>query len=92
MVSVMNTVDKNIITVVTDTMDSLCKYKLGDELLYTAAFPEYHVKIVNRMFIENDTEDVNYRVSRRYNVQYGCIRLDCIDYLEAAQHELEEVK
>ena len=77
---------------IVNVINESCKYKLGDELLYNAAYPAYHVKIVSRMIIENDTEDKDYNVSTQYEVEYGCIRLGRIDYVIACEHELEEIE
>lgn len=69
-------------------IDDACKYKLGDELLYTAAYPAYHVKIISRMIVENSMGDVG----KEYKTQYDCVRLGRVDFVIATDDELEEIQ
>ena len=58
---------------ISKVIDESCKYKLGDELLYTAAYPAYHVRIVNRSIVENDIDNEDYNVRTQYEIEYGPI-------------------
>lgn len=73
---------------ISKVINESCKYKLGDELLYNAAYPAYHVKIISRMIVENSMGDSG----TEYVTQYDCVRLGRVDFVIATDDELEEIE